>query len=131
MEKDMSEKLDPKLNGALSELSAHEIVAVCCFFFNSQTPIDIIAAEVGLSVADLSRLLKRKPGQDLFEFLLCAFPPELPRRAVRLIASESVPPGALPLSSLPRAEDGSGRSFEEVLRKCGFTVPARTGETDA
>ncbi len=114
------------------QLTHQETVAIHCFYFNSQQPKATIAAAVGLTSAELSRLLKLKAGRELFDFLLENFEPECLWPEFRVTGPESVPPALFKLPRpLPAVEEFRGPSCEEVLRQLGFGPRKPKDETDA
>ena len=114
------------------QLTHQETVAIHCFYFNSRQPKATIAAAVGLTSAELSRVLKLKAGRELFDFLLENFDPESLWPEFRVTGPDSVPPALFKLPRpLPAVEEFREPSCEEVLRRCGFGPRNPEDETDA
>jgi len=114
------------------QLTHEETVAIHCFYFNSRQPKATIAAAVGLTPAELSRLLKLKAGRELINFLVENISPEVLWPEFLITGPGSVPPAMFKLPRPPVAvEDFRGPSREEVLRRCGFGPRNPEDETDA
>ena len=113
------------------QLTHQETVAIHCFYFNSQQPKATIAAAVGLTSAELSRLLKLKAGRELFDFLLENFEPECRWPEFLVTGPESVPPAMFKLPEPPPIEYSRGPSCEEVLKQLGFGPRKPKDGTDA
>jgi len=124
------------------KLSPHERAAIHCVFANPRQPNATIAAAVGLTPAELSRIRRLKAGRELFDLLqwdsspeelwpdfLVTGPGSTPTGVGKMIEREKLV--ALERAKLEGCFGPSNDSGDEVLRQLGFGPRKPEDETDA